>query len=136
MKISELEQDILVDYQNNTPLELIANEPYEVDVNDFIVLSIALGKYSQSDKLDACLCFLDEVKRSFIDRGYDNEIRVDTEHFKFVAVYTETTWDEGLHTEEMIQSFDTWFWEDKLGINEEALNYLGYKLDLIVDEYK
>ena len=90
MKLSDLELDMVLDYKNNSPLELIAEHTIDVDANDYILLSIMLKRENKNEYLEELLHFLDEIRMNLLNKENSQlTVQAETESFYFEADYYE-----------------------------------------------
>lgn len=136
MKLSAMQEDMLFDYKNNTPQEIIDDQAIQVNLNDYILLNIALSKHNQNEYLEKCLNFLYEVKIQFVNRDNEPKVIFEFEGFEFNAYYKETIDDEGLPTASLYQEFMDWSWGVDFDLNEDARDYIDYRLTEIIEENK
>ena len=139
MELSELECDLLLDYKNNSPLELLKNA--QVDANDYILLSLMLKRNNCNQYLEELLTLLQDVERGLINKNKEQlEWSMEVENFAFHIKYectNEGDYADGDPTLQVDMEFELVGFDL---VGEELLplsasKYMNARFDELVNEY-
>ena len=89
MTLSDFEIEIIEQYETQTPFELMrtSNLPFDINPEEYIVLSILLKKSNRTELLDDLLDFLTEVRNRFEHKESYESVNVCINMMTYTAIY-------------------------------------------------
>lgn len=89
MTLSDFEIEIIEQYETQTPFEVMrtSNLPFDINPEEYIVLSILLKKHDRTELLDDCLDFLTEIRNRFEHKEYYDNVNVCINMMTYTAIY-------------------------------------------------
>lgn len=145
MKTTDYESDIILDYQNNSAIEIL--EDYEYDINDYVTLSLLSKQVNgDSQRVSDCLDFIALFKREVQEldskEGFPT-IEINDFDIKYYIYFDTnakviTSNDRYVPDQypERSDYFISYYGIKNTELPLEILNYMEWKLEKILSNYE